>query len=183
MKPGYKILSNIVYLRLLPFYEEIIGDYQGGFCKGRSTIDQIFIMRQLLEKCWEENITTHHLFIDYKSAYDSVWKDELWNEMYKLGLPMKLVKLCYIMNKDVYAVVKRGKNISKEFKLGKGIRQGDALAPMLFNLALEISIRKANIQVNGTIFNKCSQILAYADDVVISGRRRMDVKETFELLE
>lgn len=180
---AYKIMSNILYLRMTPYYEEIIGEYQGGFCKGRSTTDQIFTIRQIIEKCWEENITTNHLFIDYKAAYDSIWKEELWKEMHGLGFPLKLVKMCYILNRDVYAVVKRGKSNSKEFKLEKGIRQGDAVAPLLFNIVMEISVRKANIQTKGTIFNKCCQIMAYADDVVISGRRVQDVKEAFEQLE
>jgi hypothetical protein len=36
----------------------------------KSTTDQLFALRQILEKCNEFNITTHHLFIDFKAAYD-----------------------------------------------------------------------------------------------------------------
>ena len=60
----YKILTNILYVKLVQYGEEIIGEYQGGFQKGRSTVDQIFTMRQMLEVCWEQNIHVHHLFID-----------------------------------------------------------------------------------------------------------------------
>jgi len=49
----YKILSNILLSRLIPYAEEIIGDRQCGFRRDRSTIDHIFCIRQILEKKWE----------------------------------------------------------------------------------------------------------------------------------
>ena len=44
---SYKILLNIILRRLTPYVDEIIGDHQ---CGNRSTIDQIFCIRQILEK-------------------------------------------------------------------------------------------------------------------------------------
>jgi hypothetical protein len=46
----YKILSNILLLRLTPYAEEIIGEHQCGFIRNRSTTDHIFCIRQILEK-------------------------------------------------------------------------------------------------------------------------------------
>jgi hypothetical protein len=60
----YKILTNILYVKLVPYAEEIIREYQGGFQKGRSTVDWIFTVKQMLEICWEQNIEVRHLFID-----------------------------------------------------------------------------------------------------------------------
>ena len=50
---SYKILSNILLSRLIPYAKEIIGDHQCGFRRNRSTIDHIFCIRQILEKKWE----------------------------------------------------------------------------------------------------------------------------------
>jgi len=66
----YKILSNILLLRLIPYAKEIVGDHQCGLRRNRSTIDHIFCIRQILEKKWEYN-EVHLLFIDFKKAYDS----------------------------------------------------------------------------------------------------------------
>ena len=44
---------------------------------------------------------------------------------------------------------------------------------------LEIAIRRSQVETQGTIFDKCSQIMAYADDVVIMGRRLQDVEKVF----
>jgi hypothetical protein len=46
----YKILSNILLSRLIPYAEEVIGDHQCGVRRNRSTVDHIFCVRQLLEK-------------------------------------------------------------------------------------------------------------------------------------
>jgi len=62
-------------------------------------------------------------------------------------------------------------------KLKKYLRQGDAIVPLLFNVVLETAIRKSKAQTYGIIFDRCSQITAYADDVVIMGRGLWDVKE------
>ena len=51
----YKILSNILLSRLIPYAKEIIGDHQCGFRRNRSTIDHIFCIRQIIEKKWEYN--------------------------------------------------------------------------------------------------------------------------------
>jgi hypothetical protein len=40
------------------------------FLKGRSAVDQIFTMRQILEKYWEQNVDVHHLYFDLQAAYD-----------------------------------------------------------------------------------------------------------------
>ena len=62
------------------------------------------------------------------------------------------------------------------------MREGEANAPLLFNVVLETAIRRSKVETWGTIFDKRSQIMAYADDVVIMGRRLQDVEEVFTSL-
>jgi hypothetical protein len=62
----YKILSNILLSRLIPYAEEIIGDYQCGFRRNRSATDHMFCIRQILEKKWEYIEAVHQLFIHFK---------------------------------------------------------------------------------------------------------------------
>ena len=61
----YKVFAKILAKRLSPYTEQIIGDYQCGFRRDRSTMDQIFALRSILGKCYEYNITLHQLFIDF----------------------------------------------------------------------------------------------------------------------
>lgn len=73
--------------------------------------------------------------------------------------------------------------LSRDFECGRGLRQGDALSCLLFNMALEKALRDSGTQLKGTIFDKTIQILAYADDVDIIGRSLVRVKEVFLCLD
>jgi len=90
---AYKIFSNVLFNRLLPYVETTTGDYQRGYCGKRSTVDQIFTIRQILEKCGEYGKDTHHLFIDFKAAYDNIDRHSLYAAMEEMNIPKKLIAL------------------------------------------------------------------------------------------
>ena len=97
----YKMLSNILLSRLIPYAKEIIGDYQCGLRRNRSTIDHIFCIHQILEKKWEYNKEVHRLFIYFKKAYDSVRREILYKILIEFGIPRKLVRLIKISLKHI----------------------------------------------------------------------------------
>jgi len=47
---------------------------------------------------------------------------------------------------------------------------------------LEIAVRRSKVEIRGTMFDKWIQIMAYADDVVVMGRRLQDVEDIFTSL-
>ena len=79
----------------------------------------------------------HHLFINFKKAYDSIRREALYNILIELGIPKKLVRLIKMCLTETYSRVRLGKNLSEMFPVRKGLKQGDALSPLLFNFALE----------------------------------------------
>jgi hypothetical protein len=139
---SYKILSNIFLSRLTPYADEIIGDHQCGFWHNRSTTDQIFHICQILDKKWEYNSMVHQLFIDFKQAYDSVRRKVLYSILIECGIPRKLVGQIITCLNETYSTVHIRKNLSNKFPIQNGLNQGDALSPLLFNLALEYAIRR-----------------------------------------
>jgi hypothetical protein len=131
---SYKILSNILLTRLTSYEDEIIGDHQCGFRCNRSTTDQIFYIRQILEKKWEYNGMVHQLFIDFKKAYNSVRREVLYSILIEFGVPRKLVGLIQMCLNETYSTVLIGKYKSDKFPIQNGLKQGDALSPRLLNL-------------------------------------------------
>jgi hypothetical protein len=115
LSTAYKILSNILLARLTPYVNEIIGDHQCGFRRNRSTMDQIFYIRQILEKKWDHNGTAHQLFTDFKKAYDSVKREVLYNILLEFGIPTKLVRLIKMCFNETYSKVRIGKLLSDKF--------------------------------------------------------------------
>ncbi|KXJ68301.1 hypothetical protein RP20_CCG004385 [Aedes albopictus] len=87
------MLSQIIFRHLSPKTNEFVPYCQDGFIDDRSTMDQIFSVRQILQKCHAYQVPTHHLFIDFKSAYENIDRTELWKIMNENGFPGKLTGL------------------------------------------------------------------------------------------
>ena len=78
---------------------------------------------------------------------------------------------------NVTCQVKVDGKLSGPFAITKDLCQGNGLAGLLFNLALERAIRDSRVETTGAIFYKSTQILAYTDDIDIIGLRLSYVAE------
>jgi hypothetical protein len=72
--------------------------------------------------------------------------------------------------------------LSDSFPIQNGLKQGDALSPLLFNFALEYAIKKVQeshveLKLNGTHL-----LLAYADDENLQGDNMDTIKKETETL-
>lgn len=173
----YKILASVLKRRLEEISENILGEYQGGFRRGRGTTDQIFNLKQIMLGCYEYDIPAHILFIDFKRAYDTINRTKLINVIRKLKIPEKLVRLIKMTLQNTSNRVKCNGRTSDSFEVRQGLRQGDPLSTSLFDLALESIIRDSGINRKGILFNRSHQCLAYADDVVLIARSRKELED------
>ena len=88
---AYKVLTCILCELLKALVKTLIGPYQCSFRPGKSTISQIFTLCQILQKTHERQVYPRHLFVDYKTAFDSTVNDCVFTATSKLGIPTKLL--------------------------------------------------------------------------------------------
>ena len=139
------------------------------------------MVRQILEKCSEFGIELHSLFIDFKQAFDKVSRPRIYESLKMLKSPTKLIKLVKTTLTNSRAVVEIYQGRTDVFNINNGVRQGDALSTILFNLVLEAALLKTDLR--GNISARTKQLCAYADDIVIIARMQKALKETFITLQ
>lgn len=172
----YKVLSKILQKRLEEYTSNIIGEHQAGFTRGRSTTDQIFILKEAIAKYYEFNKSFLCLFIDFSKAYDSISRRRLWKIMEKYGIPKKLINLSKSSISESRCKVKINGEISEKFDVSTGVRQGDGVSPLLFNLALEEALQEVRQTEAGITIGTKINVLAFADDVAIMAESKEELK-------
>ena len=73
-----KVFAKIILIRLQKLAERVYPESQCGFRAGRSTVDIVFSLRQLQEKCREQQMPLYIAFIDLTKAFDLVSRDGLF---------------------------------------------------------------------------------------------------------
>jgi hypothetical protein len=105
-----------------------------GFHSNRSTVDNIFIIRQIFEKSHESNIDLYNIFVAYTHAFDSVYRNKLMECLKRFDVPDKLIRLIALTLIQTRAQVKINRDFTEEFIVECRVKQGDPLSTTLFSL-------------------------------------------------
>ncbi|KAK6757664.1 hypothetical protein RB195_015463 [Necator americanus] len=167
----YKVLERIIPDRLIKHREKTTRDGQAGFRPGRSTTDQVFIIRRVIE-IWRRYSKPMQLaFLDFEAAFDSPHRGRLLNALSAAGVPGKFVRLLDDMNQRTTAAVRTPAGCTIPFEVVTGVRQGAVAGPFLFSFAIDDILRRTVDQCPADIvltpFGCPLTDLEYADDVVI----------------
>lgn len=131
-----KVFSNIFCIRLLPHVENKLAHYEAGFRPGKSTINQTLALQQILEKMKEFRISIHLHFIAFKSAYDCIDRERIFEAMNELNIPEKSIRLVKMTMSNVLSQTKIQSKLSALSTAFTAVGEGAALACLFFNITL-----------------------------------------------
>lgn len=179
-----KVFAKVLKNRIKKHYNDTQPEEQAGFRTGYSTITNLHIINQILEKSEEYNLKIHLAFVDYTKAFDCVSHSFLFKAMSNQGYSLEIIKIIKKMYENAKAMVITDIE-GEKFEIRKGVRQGDPLSSILFNIALEEVFRKLDwegrgLNINGSWLSN----LRFADDVVVLANNKEELtkmlKELYE---
>ena len=89
-----KILAHVLLNKFIPtMAQENTPESQCGFRSNRGTVDMIFVLRQIQEKCREQNMGLYAAFVDMTKAFGTVGRDGPWEILARLGYPPKFLTI------------------------------------------------------------------------------------------
>jgi len=167
--PG-KVYARVLLDRLKLITDSLIDEAQAGFRTGRGVRDHLFVMSQILEKCYEFDVTSHFVFIDLEKAFDRVPRARMTTVLREAGVQGKLLQAVSALHEENQCRVRVRGHLSKPFTQKVGVRQGCVLAPALFTLYAQKIISDSHFEGGLGIGDLKISHLLYADDLVILSR-------------
>ena len=138
-----KVFARVALGRLQSLASRVYPESQCGFRASRSTVDMIFSLRQLQEKCHEQQQPLFLTFVDLTKAFDLVSCGGLFQILQKIGCPPKLLTLITAFHKDMQSTVCFDGATSDAFPVSSGVKQGCVLAPTLFGIFFSMLLHYA----------------------------------------
>ena len=138
-----KLYNKIILNRIQPFVDPILSWTQNGFWKSRSTLYNILTLRHIIESIKSKNLALAMVFIDFSKAFDSIHRERMFQILSAYGIPTSIINAIKLIYENSCAHVITPDGETKFFNILSGIFQGDTLAPFLFVIVLDYSLRQA----------------------------------------
>ena len=117
----------------------------------------IFCLRQLQEKCIEQDRPLYIVFVDFTKAFDTVGSTGLWQLLRKYGCPEKFTTMIESLHTGMMVNVRNGGEVSDTFAITNGVKQGCVLAPTLFSIFLSAMLEEAFKDMGAGIYIQSRQ--------------------------
>ena len=186
----YKIVAKLLSNRLKKVMPLIIDERQSAFIGGRHLLHSVLIANEVVEEAKRSQKSCIVFKVDYEKAYDSVSWEFLIYMLRRMGLCSKWIQWIEGCLKSASILVLVNGSPSFEFIPQRGLRQGDPLAPLLFDIVAEALNGLVREAVEKNLFrgfpvgsnNVEISILQYADDTIFFGETSMENVNTIKVI-
>ena len=161
-----KIMLRLLGKRLENKAKYFIGKTQFGFRKGCGTREAISVMRLLCERRLEFDEELFVCFVDFEKAFDRVKWTKLFEVLKKIGVDWRDRRLIMNLYMQQTAVVRTENGDSEPGEIGRGVRQGCLLSPLLFSIYAEMMMIEAmeDVEEGVRVGGELLKDVKFADD-------------------
>ena len=138
---------------------------QAAYQPGRTTIEQIISLEQIIEKAIEFNKPVYAVFIDFTKAFDSVKLPSLWSALEKTTINKRYIQLLRNTYSGSKSKIRTNLGTSQYIDILKGVKQGDILSAILFCVLLAAILNNIEDSSGYNIGGQLISNLGYADDI------------------
>jgi hypothetical protein len=187
---SFKIFSKLLTLRLGPVAQRIVNKSQSAFIKGRYILESVVVAHELVHSLNRSGEKGVILKLDFEKAYDRVSWHFLFDMLKDRNFdPLWINWIQKIVVGGSLGILVNGEE-SSFFKPGKGLRQGDPLSPLLFNLVgdglakmLDKAVSRGLVQGVLRDFKKGGIVsLQYADDTILFSKAEDSALENLKCI-
>jgi hypothetical protein len=172
---SFKIFTKAVTNRYAKIMNRLISQCQSAFIRGRFILESVVTAHEVIHEIHSKKEQGLVFKIDYEKAYDKVNLDFLYEVLSARGFSTKFIGMIRQITQNGSIGVKVNEVEGEFFLTGKGVRQGDPLAPLLFNTVVDVFTRMLVKGVNARLIRGlCSNLipggvvsLQYADDTLL----------------
>jgi mannosylglycoprotein endo-beta-mannosidase len=168
-----KIITKVLAIRLGPSMNELISNAQSAFIKIRSIHDNFLYVKNMATRLHKNKNPSLLLKLDIRKAFDSLRWDYLIDLLQRRGFPSAFRNWITALLVTSYSRVLLNGVAGPPISHGRGLRQGDPLSPLLFNLGIDPLQQVLDIATAHGLLHKVRRrgpILRtslYADDAII----------------
>ena len=166
-----KLFCTILYNRIAPLLENknILCKEQAGFRQNHRTTDHIILLRTIIKKYTTKNNILFSCFVDFSKAFDSMWRRALIEKLRKIGINGPFLQVIESIYNTTTNSLIYNDSLTPKFISNIGVKQGDTLSIILFNLYINDLPNIFSFDGNDPIVVGHTPIncLIYADDLVI----------------
>lgn len=137
MSIAAKVFNRVLLNRIRKPIDALLRRNQAGFRTGRSCIQQIHILRRIMDGAYSNAIPLFITFIDFKKAFDSIDRAMMFAILRHYGIPEQIVNAIRVLYDNSKSRVYIDGQVSKHFDITTGVLQGDVLAPFLFIIVID----------------------------------------------
>lgn len=181
-----KCFEKIILNRMTPILEEqgFPHPSQTAYIRGRSCTDGLFVTNETLHTFARNGDSPYLCLYDLEKAFDSIEYDFLLKHLYDQDINGKTWRLIKFWYQNSTSSVRSNNLVSQPFKIYRGVKQGSALSPTLFNIVLDKLLHDLHSNSSGISISGLSvSAAAHADDVRTCNLSIDSIKESASCLE